>query len=81
VLDSVHEETGTYCIDLDGGTIAQYQTTTGRVGWRLSARVWIDTAVADATEILIADVDSALGSIGQPLPAVRRAVTADGCAP
>ncbi|MBK7450941.1 MAG: hypothetical protein IPJ47_16580 [Anaerolineales bacterium] len=78
VLDSVHEETGTYCIDLDGGTIAQYQTTTGRVGWRLSARVWIDTAVADATEILIADVDSALGSGGSPLPAVRRAVTAAG---
>jgi len=78
VTDSVHEETGTYCIDLDGGSIAQYQTTTGRVGWRLSARVWIDTAVTDATEILIADVDYALGSGGQPLPAVRRAVTAEG---
>lgn len=77
VLDSVHEETGIYCVDLDGGTIAQEQRTIGRVGWRLSARVWIDAAVADATEILIADVE-ALYIAGNPLPVARRVVTAEG---
>ena len=78
VLDSVNEETGIYCVDLDGGTITQAQLGWGRVGWRLSARVKIDAAVADATEILIADVGQTFIVGGSPLPPQRRVVTAAG---
>lgn len=52
VSNNVDQESGSFCIDLDGGVIRQTLTYLGAVEWRVTLRVKVAAAVADSTVIL-----------------------------
>lgn len=52
VSNNTDQESGAFCIDLDGGVIRQSLSYVGVVEWRVTLRVKVAAAVADPTVIL-----------------------------